>query len=151
MNVDGLQGSVLLDTNVLIYSTLLRDSRCERANEMLALRKKEGLDVHISVQNLSEMYPNLTGPKNQPPDSPGLARRKIESIAELSGLVIHAPTCDTMRLALELCERYDVRRQRFSDMQLAALILQQGIGWIFTENARDFSGIEGLQAWNPFE
>ncbi|MGB0344668.1 MAG: type II toxin-antitoxin system VapC family toxin [Coraliomargarita sp.] len=151
MNVEALQGSILLDTNVLIYSTLLRDSRCERAREILELRKKEGLDVHISVQNLSEMYPNLTGPKNQPPDSPGLARRKIESIAELSGLIIKEPSCDTMRLALELCERYDVRRQRFFDMQLAALMLQEKIGWIVTENARDFSGIEGLQAWNPFK
>jgi hypothetical protein len=42
-------------------------------------------------KNPAEMDPNLTGPKNQPPDSPELAREKIaviltENTGDFSGI-----------------------------------------------------------------
>lgn len=73
MRVDGLKGRILVDTNVLIYATLMGDSRHGVAREILALRHHPEVELFISVQNLAEMYPNLTGPKNQPPDSPAVA------------------------------------------------------------------------------
>jgi predicted nucleic acid-binding protein len=69
MRVEDLRGRVLVDTNVLIYATLAVDPRHEKSREALALRHRAEVELFVSVQNLAEMYPNLTGPKNQPPDS----------------------------------------------------------------------------------
>lgn len=144
-----LRGKVFVDTNILIYATLSKDSRHEKAKEALAWRKRRDLDFYISVQNLAEMYPNLTGPKNQPPDDPALARKKIQSIQRLQDLTILSVTLETTELALELCERRGLRRQHYFDMQLVASMLLEGIPTILTENETDFQGIESVQSLNP--
>lgn len=79
MTVENLTGRVLVDTKVLIYATLAGDPRHLRAKEVLAMRRRAGVEIFVSVQNLAEMNPNLTGPKNQAPDSPALAREKNPS------------------------------------------------------------------------
>lgn len=143
-------GRVLVDTNVLIYATLSQDRRNLRALEVLGWRDRADVELFVSVQNLAEMYPNLTGPKTTPPDSPELARRKIESIAGLAGVTILPVTWETIREALELCERYGVRRQRYFDLQLVALMLRHGIGTVITENVADFAAVDGIRVVNPF-
>jgi predicted nucleic acid-binding protein len=150
MNVENLTGRILVDTNVLIYATLSGDARHEKAKEVLALRGKEGIELTVSVQNLAEMYPNLTGPKNSSPDSPELARRKIDSIARLDYLTVLPLSLSITRRALQLCEAHSIRRQQYFDMQLAATMLEEGIGTLLTENVKDFEKIEGLHAINPF-
>lgn len=150
MNGDPLKGRILVDTNVLIYATLCNDSRYKRAQEVLELRFRPELELCISVQNLAEMYPNLTGPKTSPPDSPELARKKIESIAGLAGVTVLPLSLSITRQALQLCEMYSIRRQQYFDMQLAASMLKEGIGFILTENIKDFEQIEGIRVVNPF-
>jgi len=150
MNVEDLSGRVLLDTNVLIYATLAADRRHERAREVLALRHRPEVTLFISVQNLAEMYPNLTGPRNQPPDSPELARRKITSLARLRGLSVLPLTLETTYLALDLCVTAGITRQAYFDRQLAALMIREGIPVILTENVADFEGIDGVTPINPF-
>lgn len=150
MNVEDLSGRVFIDTNVLIYATLAGDPRHSRSREILELRQNEGVDMFVSVQNLAEMYPNLTGPKNQPPDSPAVAREKIASISRLRGLTVLSITLECVRRALDLCLEGGVTRQRYFDRQLAALMLLEDIPVILTENVADFSGIDGITAINPF-
>lgn len=150
MTVEQLTGRVLVDTNVLIYATLTADPRHKRAQEALDLRRKPQVEVFISVQNLAEMYPNLTGPKNQPPDSPAVARDKIQSIARLRGLTVLPLTLDTVHGSLDLCVAGGVTRQKYFDQQLAALMIREGIPIILTENDSDFAGIEGVTPINPF-
>ncbi|TVP79845.1 MAG: PIN domain-containing protein [Puniceicoccaceae bacterium] len=145
-----LRGRILVDTNVLIYATLRGDVRYEKANEVIELRHRKDVELCLSVQNLAEMYPNLTGPRNQPPDSPELARAKIDSIAGLDYLTIFPLSLSITRRALQLCERYSIRRQQYFDMQLAAMMLEEGIGVILTENVKDFEPIEGIRTMNPF-
>jgi predicted nucleic acid-binding protein len=151
MRVEDLRGRVLVDTNVLIYATLATDSRHERSREVLALRHRPELEMFISVQNLAEMYPNLTGPKNQPPDSPALAREKIRSVSRLRGLTVLPLTLESIHHALELCVEGGVTRQSYFDRQLAAMMIRERIPVILTENAKDFLGIEGVTPLNPFE
>jgi predicted nucleic acid-binding protein len=150
MKDKGLTGKLLLDTNILIYATLSGDRRHEQSREILDLRSRERVEVFISVQNLAEMYPNLTGPKNQPPDSPELARAKIRSIASLPGITVLPVTMETAIHALALCEAYGRTRQDYFDMQLVALMQEEGIGTIITENAGDFAMVEGITVVNPF-
>lgn len=150
MSVEHLSGRMLVDTNVLIYATLSGDTRFVRSREILELRRLPGVELFVSAQNLAEMYPNLTGPKNQPPDSPVVAREKIASISRLRGLTVLPVTLDCVRRALDLCVEGEVARQRYFDRQLAALMVLEGIPVILTENVADFSGIDGITAINPF-
>ncbi len=150
MRVEDLAGRVLLDTNVLIYATLSADGRHARARELLAQRHRAEVQLFISVQNLAEMYPNLTGPKNQPPDSPALAREKIRSLGRLRGLTVLPLTLETAHLALDLCVEAGVTRQGYFDRQLAALMIRESIPLILTENVTDFTGIKGITPVNPF-
>jgi len=150
MNVEGITGRVLVDTNVLIYATLAADARHQRAREVLALRHRPAIELFISAQNLAEMYPNLTGSKNQPPDSPTLARDKIRSLSRLRGLTVLPLTLESVHHALDLCVQGGITRQHYFDRQLAALMLRENIPVILTENARDFIGIDGITPLDPF-
>lgn len=139
---------VLLDTNVLIYATLEGDPRFERSREVL-LALSDG-ERYVSVQNLAEMYPNLTGPKMLPPDSPAVARAKIESIASLPTLQVLPLTGDVQTLALEICQKHGVVRQRYYDAQLVATMVAHGITTLVTENAKDFEDMDEIRAVDPF-
>ena len=57
---------------------------------------------------------------------------------------------DTVRHATQLCEERNVRRQDYFDMQLVAVMRQHRIRRIYTENAADFKGLDGIEAVNPF-
>lgn len=150
MRVENLTGRMLVDTNVPIYATLAADSRHALAQEVLSLRHRPEIELFVSVQNLAEMYPNLTGPKNQPPDSPALAREKIRSLSRLRGLAVLPLTLESVHQALDLCVAGNVTRQNYFDRQLAVLMLSEGIPVILTENTKDFLGIEGITPLNPF-
>lgn len=148
--IRSLTGRVLVDSNVLIYATLSADPRHERARFVLEQRSRADVEIFVSVQNLAEMYPSLTGPKNQPPDSQALARDKIRSVARLRGLTVLPLTLDTTLRALDLCSDAGVTRQAYFDAQLAALMLREGIPQIVTENTADFSKFPGIRAIDPF-
>lgn len=150
MPVENLTGRVLVDTNVLIHATLAADPRHQRAMEVLALRNRPEVEMFVSVQNLAEMFPNLTGPKNQPPDSPALARDKIRSLSRLRGLNVLPLTLESVHHALDLCVAGKITRQNYFDRQLAALMLRESIPTILTENTKDFEGIEGITPITPF-
>ena len=51
----------------------------------------DGVERYVSVQNLAEMYPSLTGPKMQIPDTPAIANRKIASIASSISSMLAIP------------------------------------------------------------
>ena len=139
---------VLIDTNVLIYATLEQDPRFERSRKLLL--SSGGAERYVSVQNLAEMYPNLTGPRMQPPDEPAVARAKILSIASLPTLQVLPLTGDVQAIALELCEKHGITRQRYFDAQLAATMVAHGIRTLLTENDRDFRDLTEIRAVNPF-
>jgi predicted nucleic acid-binding protein len=142
------EGRVLVDTNVLIYATLEGDPRFTRSRELLLARG--GGERFVSVQNLAEMYPNLTGPKMEHPDPPSVARAKIESIASLPTLQVLPLTGDVQSIALELCEKHGITRQRYYDAQLAATMIAHGIRTLVTENTQDFKDITEIRTIDPY-
>ena len=142
---------VLIDTNVLIYSTLEADDRFLVSRRIVLGTDPQIAKRYVATQNLGEMYPNLTGPKMTTPDSPAMARSKIAAIAGIPGLMVLPLTYDVISLALELCERYEVRRQDYFDMQLVAFMIRHGIPVLLTENAKDFDCVREIETQNPFE
>lgn len=57
---------------------------------------------------------------------------------------------DIVASALALCEKYDVRRQRYFDMQWVAVMMAHDVELLLTENVRDFADIEEVSAVNSF-
>ena len=145
-----LTGKFLIDSNVLIYATQSLDSRHSKSLEILEWGRHSKSKAYISVQNLAEMYPVLTGPKSIPPDSPEIARQKIESIASLPHLEIIPITWSIVTKALGLCQRHRIERQKYFDMQLVAMMLLHEIPTIVTENENDFSSIADIHVFHPF-
>jgi predicted nucleic acid-binding protein len=145
-----MNGSFLVDSNVLIYATLADDRRYPVALQVLERRRLPGCRMFFSAQNLAEMFPTLTGPRTQPTDSPAVARTKILSVAALHPCTVLPVTRQVVELALELCERHGISKQRYFDMQLVATMLLAGIPEIVTENTADFDGIPSIRAVNPF-
>ena len=143
-----IKGRCLIDTNVLIYATLESDPRFEIAQRVLMQSTRATL--FISVQNLAEMYPNLTGPRNKNPDTAEIASLKIESIKTLSNVSVIPVTAGILSLALELCKKYNIARQKYFDMQLVASMLHFQVETIITENDKDFNNIKEIKVWNPF-
>jgi predicted nucleic acid-binding protein len=143
-----VEGRILIDTNVLIYATLEDDPRFAVAQEVLLAQMKN--ERYVSVQSLAEMYPNLTGPKMASPDSPGMARAKIDSIASLSTLQVLPLTGDVQAIARELCEKHGILRQRYYDAQIVATMIAHGIGTVVTENVTDFVDMTEIRAIDPF-
>jgi predicted nucleic acid-binding protein len=143
-----VKGRVLIDTNVLIYATLEDDPRFSMSRELLL--SPGDSERFVSVQNLAEMYPSLTGPRMQYPDPPSVARSKIQSIAALPTLQVLPLTGDVQAIALELCEKYRITRQRYYDAQLAATMVVHGIRTLLTENTQDFKDMSEIRAVNPF-
>lgn len=103
----------------------------------------------VSVQNLAERYPNLTGPQRQPADAPAVPRAKILSIASLPTLQVLPLTGDVQAIARELCEKCAITRQRYFDAQLAVTMVVHGIRTLLTENDADFEGMPEVRALNP--
>jgi predicted nucleic acid-binding protein len=145
-----VEGRFLLDTNVLIYATLDNDPRAVQARAAIEHGKRADCEAFVSVQNLAEMYPNLTGPKTEPPDSPHEASQKIIRLASLTYVEVLPITVAVTLKALELAERYQVARQRFFDMQLVAALVVYDIPTLVTENKADFAAIAEIAAVNPF-
>ena len=139
-----------IDTNILIYATLKQDPRFEASQRLLLGKENTAAKGFISVQNLAEMYPNLTGPKMSIPDTPPLARAKILSLASLPSLTVLPVTLEIQRRALELCERYGVLKQRYFDMQIVASMVIYGISILYTENVTGFQQITEIEARKPF-
>jgi predicted nucleic acid-binding protein len=141
----------LLDTNVLVYATLADDPRHDIARALLFGDPAGPRPaVCVSVQNLAEMWPTLTGPRTTPPDPPEVAEAKILSIAGLPHVTLLGVDRETVRLALRLARELRVTRQRYFEVQIAAVMLQNGVRHLYSENASDFRGIDGIEATNPF-
>ncbi len=144
----GINGRCLVDTNILIYATLSSDDRFSIAQNILLKSKKA--DLCISVQNLAEMYPNLTGPKMKVSDDASTAHAKIESIASLDHLTVFPITLSIIQEALKICSQYNITRQNYFDAQLAATMLINNISTIITENEKDFRLYKNIKVVNPF-
>jgi len=68
----------------------------------------------------------------------------------LPSLQVLPLTGDVQAVALELCEKYGITRQRYFDAQLAATMVAHGIRTLLTESTQDFKGMSEVRAVNPF-
>jgi predicted nucleic acid-binding protein len=118
----------------------------------LVQRGIEGVEPFIAAeQNLLEWYSVITSTRQRiEPLTPNDATRALRKYHS-SRLVLVRPTYETSTIFEQLLVKrsYVVGKDVF-DLYLAATALSNGIGTILSDNVKDFAGIPGLTAVNPF-
>lgn len=84
-------------------------------------------------------------------DRPWVGRDQTRfSRRNCTGVLTKLRNLESVHHALDLCVAGGVPRQNYFDRQLASLMIRENIAVIFTENVKDFSGIEDITPLNPF-
>lgn len=110
------------------------------------------LTACITPQVLYEFYANLTGPKAPSPLTPTQAAREVENYFRTRRIAKIYPQRRTTLTVLRLVQTYNLTRQDIFDATLVAVMLDNSVTQIYTENEADFAkfSAEGLTVVNPF-
>ncbi len=138
-----IEKSSLIDSNIWIY--FLDASEGAKHAKALAFVRERLLnnDSCVSVQNLVELYSNIT----QFIDSPISiedARTALRQITDSTSVFSYSP--ETIIDATTIQQKY---RIHFWDALLCATMRENGITTIYTEDVKDFAKIPWLNVINP--
>jgi predicted nucleic acid-binding protein len=140
---------ILLDTNILVHAAGIKSPRHARAKELRDRAASGEIEGCIAAQVLAEFYAIMTDPRRfQPPLAPAHVRRDLQSYLS-SRLWLILPKETTVSRMLDLLGPRLARGGKIFDLFLAATMLDNGVGTIYTENVRDFEGLDGVEAINP--
>ncbi len=140
----------LLDTNVLVYAVDQASSHHIAASSLANKGFNGDIPVCVSPQILSEFFATLTNPKVV-----STTREQSEVVSEMRKYFVSKrilkiyPTSETLRVMLELLEKYPVSRQDVYDLQLVATMLSNGVTKICTYDANDFRKYKGIEVLTP--
>jgi len=134
----------LLDSNILIYAYDATEGKKHEIAKELVEDCFRGEPFAVSLQNLAEFFKIITKTVARPISS-GEAEEAIKIIIEFRNFRKLMLTEKTLIKAIELSSQAP-----FWDAMIAATMLENGIGHIYTENTKDFQ-IPGIKAINPFK
>ena len=139
----------LIDSNILVYA--IDSSEPEKhsiAKDLLGKCFLGQVKYALSLQNLSEFFVVVTK-KIKNPISHAEAADIVKKFIAFSGFVKFSQTAKSVSIALDLC----VLNTSLSywDALVGAVMIENGIFAIYTENTKDFSKIAGIKAINPFK
>ncbi len=141
---------ILLDTNILVHAAGAKSPRHARAKELRDRAAAGEMEACIAAQVLTEFYAVATDSRRfQPPLSPAQVQHDLRSYLS-SRLWLIVPKETTASLTLDLLGSRSVRGGKIFDLFLAATMLDNGVKTIYTENIRDFEGLQEIEAVNPF-
>ncbi len=138
-----MKGKAFLDSNILVYAfdTAEKDKH-ETAKRIVADGILGKQDFAMALQNVNEFFVNITSK----------AHRPARDAAALAGDLLAKFPCypadnNTVEYAMSLAQLYKIP---FWDAMIAAVMLENSIFTIYTENEKDFSRIPGIKVVNPF-
>jgi len=138
-----------LDANILVYAANEDSPYHANALDIIERVNSGELRACVSPQVLVEVYATVTNPKKMSqPLSPDEAAEAINGYLE-SDIPKLYPKENTLRLTLELAERYQVSGLDIFDAQIVATMLENRVKTICTVNEADFRRFEGLEIANP--
>tara|TARA_Y100000310_G_C20275273_1_gene619915 strand:+ start:216 stop:638 length:423 start_codon:yes stop_codon:yes gene_type:complete len=137
----------LVDSNILIYS-VDNDEKDKHpiAKKILLEIIEDKIEIGLSTQNLSEFI-SVTTKKIPQPISLENAREIILKLTKLSNLKILKINEETILMAIEISEKYSIH---YWDALIAAVMKENNIHEIITENEKDFNKIPWITTTNPF-
>lgn len=143
-----MSGSILYDTNILVYAYDESEKEKRQIAEKLVERVFSGeTKGSISNQILSELFHVLTEKIDKPLDKETAASIIRKYIISSKWEKINYTAETTLKAALNS----SYCKSPFWDTLVAETMKENGIIQILTENERDFNGIIGIKVTNPFK
>lgn len=140
---------ILLDTNILVHATGSKSPKHAGAEELRDRAASGEIEACLAAQVLVEFYAIVTSPQRfQPPLTQSRAQRELRAYLS-SRLKLILPKDTTVARMSALLGSQAIKGGKIFDFFLAATMLDNGVGTIYTENVRDFAGIAGIEAINP--
>lgn len=140
--------SSLIDSSILIYAYDSSEKEKHKiAENILAKCWKKEIHYFLSTQNLSELYINITRYiKNPIPKEE--AEENLKDIITFPNFQILTIEPQTIKKAINISIKYNLN---YWDALIAAVMQENSINTIITENKKDFEKISWLTITNPFE
>ncbi len=130
------------DTNVLVYADdKAAPAKQRRSVDLVAEHRRAGTGV-VSLQVLQEYFVTVTRKLHV---DPGIARRKVELLAEFD---VVTPEVSDILAAIDLLRLHGFS---FWDALVLRAAKQAGCSVLFSEDLQDAREIDGLQIINPFQ
>ncbi|MBI2576773.1 PIN domain-containing protein [Candidatus Woesearchaeota archaeon] len=137
----------LIDSNILVYAFDKDEGeKYKRAGKLLEKCFLGEVNFSLSLQNLSEFFVTITK-KISHPIPMDVASLLVKKIISFNGFVILEPTKKSIIRAADLCTNKGIS---YWDALIAAVMIENHIFEIITENEKDFKNVEGLRVTNPF-
>ena len=137
----------LVDSNIFVYAfDISEPHKYAIASKVLSEIFKGNHSITLSTQNLSEYY-NVVTKKIKYPIPKIEARETIEEISSLENIHIKTITTETIILATKISEKYNIH---YWDSLIVAVMKENNIHEIITENDKDFKKIPWITTINPF-
>ncbi len=133
----------LVDSNLLVYAHEPSSPKHAAASDLVEwfIASKSGV---LSVQNLAEFCAVALEKRNNLLTREA-ADAAIDDFSRFFRMISYGSS--TVREALRI---RNATGTHFYDALLAATMIENGVGTIYTENADDFQKIPGIKAVNPF-
>ena len=133
----------MVDTNVLVYSTVKGNPWHEEARDWLMSLRKQGVTLLVTPQILREYMVVLT--RGQIFERQFTVAEVLEAVdGLLPWLQVLDETEKTSGLLRELVRRYQVRGKRVHDANIVAVMIAHGVARLATYNRTDFDGFQEI-------
>jgi len=137
------EASCVVDTNVLVYSTVLGNPWHDQARQWLATLQRQGVRLYVTTQILREYLVVLTrGDVFEKSCSVDQVLTQVEAL--LPSLKILDEPIDVLNLLHELVRQYQIRGKSIHDANVVAVMLVHGIRRLATYNSADFERYEEI-------
>jgi len=137
----------LIDSNMLIYAfDIFEKEKHVLAKKIFEKIFNSELSINLSTQNLSEFYVIITK-KIKQPISLKEAGEIVSDLISLQNVTINTIKPATISHAIDISEKYSIH---YWDALIAAVMYENNIFTIITENTEDFNKIPWIKAVNPF-
>lgn len=140
---------IFIDTNVLVYATLLDFDTARHKEALSTLNKLQKIksELFISTQILREFYAVVTNKKYlKNPLTPKQANEQIKFFLHTFSTL---PVSHSIFPFLSvISETYNITGQKIHDGAIVATMLAHGIKTIFTFNVNDFKHIKEIKLLN---
>jgi predicted nucleic acid-binding protein len=137
----------LIDTNILVYSIDRSSSKQEKAREIMRAGFEGKEDYYVSLQNLEELAVVSTSKIDSPLKWEEIYGY-IEEISKLRNFKLLPTSENAILESLKIRENSSTD---YWDSVIAAVMKQNKVEKIYTENVQDFQDINGIRAENPLE
>lgn len=138
----------LIDSNILVYAFDFSEGKKQSIAKNIMKEIFSGkINIILSTQNLSEFYLIVTK-KIKNPISSKEAEETIVDISYINNVSVKTIKITTIINAINISEKYSIN---YWDALIVAVMQENYINHIVTENEKDFKKIPGIIVTNPFK